>query len=67
MKHFEGDVRRVGLSGGPVGGDLDPLVQEAVLEWCCESMMGQGGVAVNENSPVSEEMFRLWVEDIKAT
>ena len=67
VKHFEGDVRRVGLSGGPVGGDLDPLVQEAVLEWCCESMMGQGGVAVNENSPVSEEMFRLWVEDIKAT
>lgn len=67
VKHFEGDVRRVGLSGGPVGGDLDPLVQEAVLEWCCESMMGQGGVAMNENSPVSEEMFRLWVEDMKAT
>ena len=67
LKHFEERVKRLGLSGNSADAGVDPIVAEAVLEWCCESM-GQGGsVPMDENSPVSEEMFRLWVEDMKAT
>ena len=47
--------------------DQDPLVLEAVLEWCCETMGRGGAEAIDEDSFVSEEMFRLWVEDLKMT
>lgn len=69
LRTFESDIKRLGLDLYSSGGLTDHLVEEAVLEYICEStgnLKKKGTVTFDENSKVSKEAFQQWVESLKA-